>query len=161
MRISDVRANNRKKVFEVRIDEGEYSFPFARLSLSPSSSDRVREVYPDQEVGCEAFTYRLESGAEDTVHMDAVLEYNEDPTLLNEILLHRLTVELHRAMGESSLSKREMIRRLRTSPSQLYRILDPTYSGKSVGQMIFLLRLLGREVDVVVRPSPAQVSGDP
>jgi len=45
-----------------------------------------------------------------------------------------------------------MIRALGTSASQLYRLLDPTNRSKSVGQMIALLHVLGREVDVVVKP---------
>ena len=101
----------------------------------------------------EGFTYRLESGAEDTVHLDAVLEYNRDPGYLNELLLHGLTVETLKALEDSGLSKRELIRRLGTSPSQFYRLLDPTYYGKSVGQMLALLHLLGKEVDLVVRAS--------
>jgi hypothetical protein len=108
-------------------------------------------VHPDEDVGCEAFTYRLESGAEDTVHMDAVLEYNQDPSYLNEVLLHQLTAEAQRAVDESDLSKRELIRRLETSASQFYRLLDPTYAHKSVGQMLAMLRLLGRDVELVVR----------
>ena len=59
------------------------------------------------------------------------------------------------AVEESGLSKREMIRRLRTSPSQFYRLLDPTYYGKSAGQMLALLHILGLEVDVVVTPALA------
>jgi len=55
---------------------------------------------------------------------------------------------------DSGVSKRELARRLRTSPSQLYRLLDPTNSAKSVGQMLALLHLVGREVDVVVNPTP-------
>jgi hypothetical protein len=44
-----------------------------------------------------------------------------------------------------------MIRRLGTSASQFYRLLDPTYYGKSVGQMLALLHILGKEVDFVIR----------
>ena len=153
MKIQEVRANNRRKAFEVRTPKGEYSFPYAKLTPCPGrGSNRVREVYPDPEAGHEAFTYRLESGLEDTVHLDAVLEYNQDPEILNELLLHRLTVEAIEAVRESGLSKRELIRALGTSPSQLYRLLDTTYYGKSVGQLAALLRLLGREVEIVVRP---------
>jgi hypothetical protein len=82
-----------------------------------------------------------------------VLEYNRDPSYLNDLLLHRLTVEAMTAIRESGLSKRELIRRLNTSPSQFYRLLDPTNYRKSVGQMVALLRLLGRKVDLVVRPA--------
>jgi hypothetical protein len=152
VKIERVRANNRKKAFEIETTEGSYSFPYARLSVQPSRADRVREVFPDQETGAEAFTYRLESGVEDTIHLDAVLEYNQDPALLNELLLHRLTLRVREAVAESGLSKREMIRRLGTSPSQFYRLLDPAYYGKSTGQLLALLRILGYRAEIVVWP---------
>ena len=79
-------------------------------------------------------------------------EYNQDPGYLNDLLLHRLTLEAQKAVESSDLSKRELIRRLGTSASQFYRLLDSTYSKKSVGQMLALLHLLGRDVDVVVSP---------
>ncbi len=154
MKIRRVRANNRRKVFEVEVDGGTYPFPYALLRLLPSSHRSVSEVFPDEELGCEAFTYRLEDGKEDTVHLDAVLEYNRDPGYMNQLILHRLTVEAREAAAASDLSKREMIRALGTSASQLYRLLDPTNRSKSVGQMIALLHVLGREVDVVVKPRP-------
>ncbi|MBT8395589.1 MAG: hypothetical protein HKO65_16380 [Gemmatimonadetes bacterium] len=152
MKILAVRANNRKGTFELSTSEGEYAYPFAKLVARPTRTDRVREVYPDPDTGNEAFTYHLESGAGDTVHLDAVLEYNQDPDLLNGILLYRLTSVAREAAEESGLSKREMIRRLGTSPSQFYRLLDPTYYGKSVGQLVALLHILGREVDFEVKP---------
>jgi len=152
VKILGVKANNRKKAFEILTEKREYSFPYAKLETRPTPTNRVREVYPDPELGCEAFTYTLESGAEDTVHVDAVLEYNLDPTLLNDLLLHNLTVEALEALEESGLSKREVIRRLGTSASQFYRLLDTTYYEKSVGQMLALLRVLGMDVDLVVRP---------
>jgi hypothetical protein len=112
----------------------------------------VIRVYPDEELGREGFTYELADGSGDTVHLDAVLEYNQDPDHLKELLLYRLTLEARQAIEGSELSRRELIRRLDTSPSQFYRLLDPTNATKSVGQMLALLHLLGREVDVVVSP---------
>lgn len=151
MKIQAVLANNRKKAFEIRTVRGSFTYPYAKLSLPPTSADRVALVYADPDTGREAFTYRLESGAEDTVHLDAVLEYHQDPAYWNEVLLHRLTVEVRKALEQSDLAKREVVRRLGTSPSQLYRLLDPSHSAKSAGQLLAILHLLGREVDVVVR----------
>ncbi len=153
MKILEVEANNRKKTFEIQTRKGMYSFPFAKLETRPRTDDPIKEVFRDEELGMEGFTYRLESGAEATVHLDAVLEYNRDPAQMNQLLLHGLTVEALNSLEESGLSKRELIRRLRTSPSQFYRLLDPTYYGKSVGQMLALLHLLGKDVDLVVRAS--------
>jgi len=152
VKIVEVASNNRKRAFRIRTEEGEYDFPHAKLTTPPTPEDPVVEVYADEELGNEAFTYRLKSGAEDTVHMDAVLEYNEDPAYVNEVLLHHLTVEARKALKDSGLSKREVIRTLGTSAGQLYRLLDPANSSKSVGQMVALLHVLGRDVDVVVTP---------
>jgi hypothetical protein len=83
-------------------------------------------------------------GTEDMVHVDAVLEYNRDPAYLKDLLLHRLTVAARQAVDASELSKRELVRRLGTSATQLYRLLDPTNTTKSIGQMLALLHLLGK-----------------
>jgi hypothetical protein len=152
VKIQSVDANNRKKCFEVHTRTAEYTFPYALLPAPPSGSNRVTEAFPDPDLGKEGFTYRLADGTEETVHVDAVLEYNEDPSYLNELLLHRLTVEALNAMETTGLGKREVARALGTSAAQLYRLLDPTNHGKSIGQMLALLHVLGRRVDVVVIP---------
>ena len=156
MKIQGVEANNRKKVFEVRTVREHFNFPYAKLDIRPSAEDPVAEVFADPETGREAFTYRLESGAEDTVHLDVVREYHEDPSYLNEVLLHKLTVAAREAMDNSGLAKREIVRRLGTSATQLYRLLDLDGTAKSAGQLIALLHLLGREVEVTVRPRVAE-----
>jgi len=152
MKIDSVSANNRKKAFQIEAEDATYSFPYALLRLRPDSNNRITEAFPDADLGMEGFTYRLADGAEDTIHIDAVLEYNRDPAYLNGLLLHRLTVEAQKAVETSDLSKRELIRRLGTSASQFYRLLDSTNTSKSVGQMLALLHLLGRDVDVVISP---------
>jgi hypothetical protein len=52
-------------------------------------------------------------------------------------------------------SRREMIRRLGTSASQFYRLLEPTNYRKSVDRLLSLLRVLDCEVDLVVRAKSA------
>ena len=151
MRIRAVQADNRRRAFRVSTDRGVFDFPYAKAHPAPSPSDRIEDVFPDPELGYQAFTYRLESGVEDSIHLESVLEYNRDPAILNELLLHRLTVEARKAIEHSGLSKRELIRRLGTSASQLYRLLDTTNYSKSIDQMLALLRVLGKEVDVVLR----------
>jgi len=58
-------------------------------------------------------------------------------------------------IAESSLSKREIVRRLGTSAAQLYRILDQTNYRKSVDQVLALLQVLNCDVDLVVRTKTA------
>ena len=151
MKIRNVSANNRRKAFEIELRDDVLLFPYARLRIKPERQNRVVEVYPDPELGKEAFTYVLEDGAEDSVHVDEVLEYNEDPDYLRNLLLYKLTVEAQDRVAGSQLSKREMIRRLGTSASQFYRLLDQTNYRKSVGQLLALLHVLDCEVDLVVK----------
>jgi len=151
MKITEVVANNRKHVFEVHTRRQAFVFPYARVSPTPSPEDRIVEVYVDPELGREGFTYLLESGAEGSVHVDAVLEYNEDPSYMAELTLYRLTLEAKDRFESSGLSAREVARLLDTSPTQLYRLLDPTNYAKSLKQLLSLLYLLGAEVEVEVR----------
>lgn len=150
MKVLEVSANRRKRSFAIRTDEREYAFPFAKLRLRPTAEDPVEEVFADPDMAKEGFTYRLRSGVEDTVHLDAVREIALDPDILQELFLHELTVEARRGLEESGLGKRQAARLLGTSPSQLYRLLDPTNTSKSVGQMLALLHLVGRKVRVEV-----------
>ena len=156
MKISRVRANNRKARLELTVRSGEvYPFPYSRMEPRPTSKDRIASVFVDRELGGEAVSYVLESGAEGAVHIEHALEYNEDPATLSELLLHRLTVEARRAMETAELSRREVARRLGTSVPQVYRLLDPTNTNKNLGQVVELLGVLGRDVQFFVKPRSA------
>lgn len=87
--------------------------------------------------------------------MEQVLEYNQDPTYLRDLLLYRLTVEAQKRIAESPLFKREIVRRLGTSAAQLYRLLDQTNYRKFVDQVLALLQVLNCDVDLVVRTKSA------
>lgn len=155
MKIHSVAANNRKRAFEVRTSRRRLLLPYAKVVPRPAETDRVRRVVVDREVGREAFTYTLESGKEGSVHIEQVLEYNQDPRHLRDLLLYNLTIEVQKRVAASPLSKREIIRRLGTSATQLYRLLDQTNYRKSIDQLLSLLHILDCEVDLVVRPKSA------
>lgn len=151
MKIIRVRANSRKRQFEVETRKGSLVFPFAHADPTPSPKDPLKEVFVDTELGREALTYSLASGAEGTVHIDSVLEYNQDPTYMAELALYRITTEARKKFDASPLSAREVARLLGTSPTQLYRLLDPTNYSKSMRQLLSLLYVLGYDVEVGVK----------
>jgi hypothetical protein len=156
MKIRRAAVNNRKAQLEITAGLGQVlPVPYARLDPRPTRTNRIRKVYVDRELGNEAVTYVLESGAEGSVHIDHALEYNKDPNYLAELLAHQLTVEARRSLERSGLSRRELARRLGTSVPQLYRLLDPANTTKSLGQLISLLHVLGCDVQVVVQPRHA------
>jgi hypothetical protein len=155
MRIRSVSFNNRKKAFLVRTHSKAFSFPYAKLEIRPGNGERVVRTSVDDEMGREGFTYALDDGKEGTVRIDQVLEYNQNPAYMRDLLLYELTLEAQKRVAGSSLSKREIVRRLGTSAAQLYRLLDQTNYRKSIDQLLALLNVLECEVDLVVRAKSA------
>ena len=155
MKVRSVKLNNRRKAFEVRAPAKTYVFPYGKCDPVPTSDNPVTRVYVDKEIGSEGFTYQLASGKTGTIHLEQVQEYNNDPHYLRDQLLYKLTLEAQRRTAESALSKREIIRRLGTSATQFYRLLDQTNYSKSVDQLVSLLQALDCEVDLLVRAKSA------
>ena len=105
MKIREVIVNNRKARLELWVRAGDvYPVPYAKLDPRPTSRNRIRDAYVDKELGNEAVTYVLESGAEGTVHIDYALEYNQNPGYLAELLAHRLSVEARNRAKRSGLA---------------------------------------------------------
>ncbi len=157
MKIRTVKANNRKRAFDVTISRGVLPLPYSKVDPVPDSTNPLVRVYVDDELGREGFTYVLASGAEGSVHIDSVLEYNEDPAYMRELLLYKLTLQAQRCLKASPLPAREVIRRARTSPAQFYRLLDVSNKTKSVDKLLVLLGAMDYEVDFTVRtPHVAQ-----
>ena len=151
MKIHSVTHNNRRKAFQVKTSKKTFEFPYSKVDPQPSASDPISRLSVDRELGREGFTYVLASGKEGTVHSEQVLEYNQDPNYLRDALLYKLTIEAQKRVTASPLSKREMIRRLGTSATQFYRLLDQKNYRKSVDQLLSLLHVLDCDVDLLVR----------
>jgi len=130
-------------------------WPLQACAPTPTTEDPVTELSVDPEAGREAFTYVLHSGRTGTVHIEQVLEYNQDPTYLRDFLLYRLTLEAQKRIAASPLSRREIVCLLVTSAAQLHRVLDQTNYRKSVDQLPALLQVLNCDVDLVVRTKTA------
>ena len=155
MKIRSVKLNSKKKSFEVATSAKKFSFPYVKAKPAPTSSDPITQVYVDKDLGREGITYELASGKSGTVHIEQVLEYNQDPNYLRDLLLYKLTLEVQKRVAGSRLAKREIVRRLGTSATQLYRLLDQTNYEKSVDQLVSLLQVLDCDVDLVVRAKSA------
>ena len=155
MKIRSVTFNNRRRDFTVQLGTVCYRYPYVRLEAPVAAGDYVVAASVDPEIAREGFSYTLASGAEGTIHGEQVLDYNKDPRYLRDLLLHELTLAAQERLAGAMLSRRELARRLRTSPAQLYRLLDQTNTRKSVDRMLALLAVLDCEVDLRVRPRRA------
>ena len=155
MRIRRVVANNRKRAFEIRTSTRTFQFPYAVVEPRLARGDRIARAWIDAELGHEGFTFELASGGQGSVHVEQVLDYHKDPAYLREALLYKLTIEAQKRVAASPLSKREIIRRLGTSATQFYRLLDQKNTRKSTDRMLDLLHVLDCDVDLVVRAKSA------
>ena len=151
MKIQQVLYNARKKSIDIIANKKSYTLPYSRLRLKPKLADPIEAIYIDPELAREGVTYRLKSGKEDSVPISAFLDYNRDPDYLRNLALHQFSIIAIKAVKHCQLSKHELCRRLCTSPSQLYRLLDPTNTKKSVDEMLRLLSVLGCEIDWDIR----------
>ena len=156
MKIRSVDINNRRKEFSVLTYSGiRYTFPYAKSTPRPDTSNRIESVFVDKELANEAITYVLQSGDEGSIHIEQVLEYNEDPAYLADLLTYKLTLEAQQRIESSGLSRRQIAKRLNTSLPQLYRLLDSTNTRKSMNQLVTLLHVLNCNVDMVVKKKAA------
>jgi len=151
VKIQRIVTNERKRLFEVHLDDRTLSFPYVRADPRPVRHDRVTSVTVYAQLAHRGFGNVLASGRRGLVHLDQVFAYNEDPRLLRDGILYKLTLEAQRRVATSDLARRELLRRLGTSPAQLYRILDPANGRKTVDQVLSLLHVLDCEVEVIVR----------
>ena len=152
MKIRNVEMNNRKNEFTVTTRAGVvYVFPYSEADPCPKPGNRIKKLFVDKELASEAFTYLLESGEQGSIHIEQILEYNDDPAYFAELLIYKLSVEAQQRIEKSVLSRRQIARRLSTSVPQLYRLLDPSNSRKSIKQLIALLHVLDCDLDLVVK----------
>lgn len=152
MKIRNVEMNNRKNEFTVTTRSGSvYVFPYSKADPYPKSDNRIKKLFVDKDFASEAFTYLLESGEEGSIHIEQILEYNDDPTYYAELLIYKLSLEARQRVEKSDLSRRQIARRLSTSVPQLYRLLDPSNSRKSIRQLIALLHVLDCDLNLVVK----------
>lgn len=70
-------------------------------------------------------------------------------------LLFKLTIKAQQRLQELGVAKREIIRRMKVTPTQFYRLLDQRNVRKSIDQMLRLLVALDCSVELNVSPKAA------
>ena len=149
MKITTVVANARKRCFIVTIKGRAYEFPYS------STNNPVVQLSPDADAGNEAFSYKLKNGKRDTILAEQILLLNQDPEIVRKELLYTLTCQAQDLIKNRGLSKRSVARLLAIQPAQLYRLLDQTFYGKTIDQMVRLFSALGEQVEIKIVKSAA------
>jgi len=148
MKIKAAIVNNKKKCLQIETSNHTFHLPFVKLRLQPTATNKITNILVDPELAREAVTYQLESGEEDSISVDAFLDYNKDADFMIQATLYQLTLTALKLVKSAQLGKREIARKLQTSPAQLYRLLDTTNTKKTLDQMFKLIHHLGGNLNV-------------
>lgn len=149
--ISRFYPDYRSKGFIVHMGKRRLFYPFAMLDPRPTLKDPFIRGYADGTFGNEVVHYVLQSGKQGRISAEDVLHYYREVSELRGKVLYTLSIEAWERIQQSPLSRRQILKRLRTSASQLDRLLDETNFYKSINGVLDLLEVLGCDVDITVR----------
>ena len=108
MKVQKVKANNRAKRLELTTRRGVYHFPYAQLRPCPGTDNKIVTVDVDAELAREGVTYTLQDGSEQSVLLDEVLYFNEEPAFMRQLLLRQASAMAAKLLGRTPLSRRQI-----------------------------------------------------
>jgi hypothetical protein len=154
----DIRPDYRKHVLEIMLREGRkaknYYLPFAVFGNKRiHAKNRFASIGIDQELGGQAASFILEDGTKEDFLADLVL-YHCDPSY-DWAPINQLKRALKDKHGASQLSVRVIADALRTSPSQVARLLQENKVSKQLVQLFRLAELAGYQVEFSLKKKQA------
>ena len=154
----EIHPNYRKHVLEITLSEGRktkrYNLPFAVFgNKNIHSRNRFASIAIDRELGGQAATFVLEDGSKEDFPADFVL-YHCDPSY-DWSPINQLKKALKDKLGKSKLSVRVIADALKTSPSQVVRLLEESKVSKQLIQLFRLAELAGYQVEFNLKKKKA------
>ncbi|MCB0407783.1 MAG: hypothetical protein KDD34_06230 [Bdellovibrionales bacterium] len=146
----DIQSNYRKRAFEVTLKEGrkthQFVLPFTVFDNHKISiHNRVIKSEIDKELGSQGVNIELEDGSRFDFPADLVL-YHCDPSY-NWGPINQLKMALKDKLSDAQLSSRVVADALKTSPAQVFRLLEENKASKQLLQLFQLAELAGYEVE--------------
>ena len=156
--IKAIKPNYRKRVLEITLSEGRttksYLLPFAVFGDKKiHTNNRFLLIEVDRELGGQAASFVLEDGTKVDFPADLVL-YHCDPTY-DWAPINQLKRALKEKLGASQLSVRVIADALKTSPSQVVRLLQENIVSKQLVQLFRLAELAGYQVEFSLKKKKA------
>ena len=153
-----IKPNYRKGVLEITLQEGRkptrYNLPFAAFKGTKiSAKNRLVSIGIDEELGRQGATFVMADGTHGNLPADFVLYYC-DPTY-DWSPINQLKRVLRDKLDASKLSVRVVADALRTSPSQVVRLLEENRGSKQLLQLLKLAELAGYRVTFTLKRKPA------
>lgn len=149
-RFKQIKPNYRKRGLEVTLREGtkvkKYFLPFAALGkINASSRNRLASIFIDKELNDQGAFFTLEDGTQCSFPPDLVL-YHCDPSY-DWAPLNQIKRALKGKLGESKLSVRVLADALKTSPSQVVRLLEENRGSRHLLQLFRLAEMAGYRIE--------------
>ena len=139
-----VEFNNKKKIFRLTYNSNlMVECPYVALGIK----EKVIDAGPDKEVGHHSFYFVLENGKKDYVPFDQPLYISNNPDYMRQELMFELTMKIQYMIENAGISKRELARSLKTSVTQINRLLDQTNYNKDLSRLIQIAALLNYDFD--------------
>ena len=153
-----IRPNYRKSVLEITLQEGtkqtRYNLPFAAFKGKRiSARNRFVSIDIDEELDRQGATFVTTDGTRGDLPADLVLYYC-DPTY-DWSPINQLKRVLRDKLDASKLSVRVLADALRTSPSQVVRLLEENRESQQLLQLFKLAELAGYRVTFTLKRKPA------
>ena len=154
----EIKPNYRKRVLEITLREKrtakKYNLPFAMFEDKKiGSKNRFASIAIDRELGDQAASFVLEDGTRGDFPADFVL-YHCDP-IYNWGPINQLKRALKSKIGASKLSIRVLADALKTSPSQVVRLLEENKVSKQLLQLFKLAEIAGYRVEFNLKKKKA------
>ncbi len=141
-KIKSVVANNRSKVFTVRVvgrPDAQLVVPYSYAKVE----GLVESVERDAETGNAGFLWTTRAGIEGAMLAEEVLFINRDAEVIMDQLLHKLTIRADALRRERNVSIGVLARMAGITPQRASQLLSAEYSKKSVSAVMKLLIALG------------------
>ena len=153
-----IRPNYRKSVMEITLQKGRkvdrYDLPISALKATRvSARNRFVSIDIDEELGRQWATFVMSDGTRGDLPADFVLYYC-DPTY-DWSPINQLKRALRDKLDASKLSVRVLADALKTSPSQVVRLLEENRGSKQLLQLFKLADLAGYRVTFTLKRKSA------
>ena len=151
------KPNYKKKTLEVTLQEGRksrrYSLPLAVLPQNINARNPFTKLEIDPDTGGLGVEYELADGSRGSFPSDFVLYYCDPAYDWSPINL--LKRSLKKELNARQISIRVLADALKTSPSQVLRLLEEEAASKQLRQLTQLARLVGYDIEIRLRQHKA------
>ena len=150
LRFKKVDFSNRRKELSLTYWSGRtVTLHFNALGIKK----KIASMHIDKETGGSSAILSFSDGTVEYLPYDQPLHIARDPDYLLQEHIELITAQILAEIRKKKISKKHLARQLKTSDSQIQRLLDPTILNKNLSQLYRVASLVGLEVKLFLLAS--------